>query len=91
MLRLTLLGPVDLRDAGGNELRAVLQQPKRLALLACLALTANGAYRRRDALLGLFWPDLDQEHARRERKLRIVAAVPELIARKPLTAHNAIV
>ena len=49
MLRLTLLGPVDLRDAGGNELRAVLQQPKRLALLACLALTANGAYLRRDA------------------------------------------
>ena len=64
MLRLTLLGPVDLRDEDGNELRAVLQQPKRLALLACLALTANGAYRRRDALLGLFWPDLDQEHAR---------------------------
>ncbi len=64
MLRLTLLGPVDLRGEDGNELRAVLQQPKRLALLACLALTANGAYRRRDALLGLFWPDLDQEHAR---------------------------
>ena len=64
MLRLTLLGPVDLRDADGDELRAVLQQPKRLALLACLVLTANGAYRRRDALLGLFWPDLDQEHAR---------------------------
>ena len=63
MLRLTLLGPLDLRGEDGNELRAVLRQPKRLALLACLALTANGAYRRRDALLGLFWPDLDQEHA----------------------------
>lgn len=64
MLRLNLLGPLDLRDADGNELRAVLQQPKRFALLASLVLTADGAYRRRDALLGLFWPDLDQEHAR---------------------------
>ncbi|MGN6393360.1 MAG: BTAD domain-containing putative transcriptional regulator [Gemmatimonadales bacterium] len=55
---------MDLRDAGGRELRAVLQQPKRLALLAYLAVAAPRRFHRRDSLLALFWPDLDQEHAR---------------------------
>src|SRR5260221_610803 len=30
MLRLHTLGPLDLRDDGGREVRSVLQQPKRL-------------------------------------------------------------
>ncbi len=64
MLRLKLLGPLDLRDHSGEEIRAVLQQPKRLALLTFLALTPTGGFRRRDSLVGFFWPDLDQEHAR---------------------------
>lgn len=63
-LRLRLLGGIDLRDASGAEIRPVLQQPKRLALLAALGLTATGSFRRRDSLLGMFWPELDQEHAR---------------------------
>ena len=64
MLELRTLGVVDLRDSGGGELRAVIQQPKRFALLAYLALTATGRFLRRDTLLGLFWPELDTEHAR---------------------------
>lgn len=64
MLELRTLGDVDLRIAGGAELRAVLQQPKRFALLAYLAIAAPGRYVRRDTLLGLFWPELDAEHAR---------------------------
>ncbi len=64
MLQLRLLGSLDFKDRSGAEIRAVLQQPKRLALLAYLALTPTGAFRRRDSLLGLFWPDLDAEHAR---------------------------
>ena len=64
MLRLRLLGSLDFRDHSGAEVRAVLQQPKRLALLAYLALTPAGGFRRRDSLVGLFWPDLDDEHAR---------------------------
>jgi serine/threonine-protein kinase len=42
----------------------VLAQPKRLALLAYLAASPGGPHRR-DTLLGMFWPELDQEHARR--------------------------
>jgi len=64
LLELRLLGSLDLRDPSGAEIRPVLQQPKRLSLLAYLALTPAGGFRRRDSLVGLFWPDLDGEHAR---------------------------
>jgi serine/threonine-protein kinase len=64
LLQLRLLGSLDFQDRTGAEVRAVLQQPKRLALLAYLALTPAGGFRRRDSLVGLFWPDLDEEHAR---------------------------
>ena len=64
MLTLTTLGGVDLRE-GDRELRDVLRQPKRLALLIHLALAVpRERYARRDSLLALFWPELDQEHAR---------------------------
>ncbi|MGE0554285.1 MAG: BTAD domain-containing putative transcriptional regulator, partial [Gemmatimonadales bacterium] len=64
MLTLRTLGTADLRDAKNREVRAVLQQPKRLALLVYLATAKPGRLHRRDSLLGLFWPHLDQEHAR---------------------------
>ena len=63
-IRLSVLGGVELRDATGREVSTVLRQPKRLALLACLAIHGRGGFLRRDTLLGLFWPALDQEHAR---------------------------
>ena len=64
MIELHTLGVVDLRAPDGRELRAVLRQPKRLALLAYLAVSSPRRYHRRDSLLALFWPELDQEHAR---------------------------
>ena len=64
MIRFHTLGLLDLRDAEGRELRAVLQQPKRLGLLAYLAVATPRRFHRRDSLLALFWPELDQEHAR---------------------------
>jgi serine/threonine-protein kinase len=43
-----------------------LSQPKRLGLLVYLAAATNGqAYRRRDTLLSHFWPELDEDRARR--------------------------
>ena len=65
MIRLRTLGALDLVDAGGNELRSVLAQPKRAALVAHLALAAPRGPQRRDTLLALFWPDQDEDHARR--------------------------
>ncbi len=64
MLRLRVLGAVDLRDSDGRELRTVLAQPKRVALLAFLTLASPRGAHRRDKLLALFWPDHDAEHAR---------------------------
>ena len=63
MVRLRVLGPLDLRDARGQSIDEVLRQPKRLAFLAFLAVSPR-PFLRRDALLALFWPELDSEHAR---------------------------
>ncbi|HVD33509.1 MAG TPA: hypothetical protein VNC19_08030, partial [Gemmatimonadales bacterium] len=64
MIQFHTLGRLDLRGPDGVELRSVLQQPKRLGLLAYLAVATPRRFHRRDTLLGLFWPELDQEHAR---------------------------
>jgi DNA-binding SARP family transcriptional activator/TolB-like protein/Tfp pilus assembly protein PilF len=64
MIELRTLGSLDLRGADGFELRPVLQQPKRLALLAYLAVAHPPRFFRRDTLLAMFWPELDGEHAR---------------------------
>ena len=63
MIELRTLGSLDLRQ-DGKEVHAVLKQPKRLALLAYLAINTPRRFHRRDALLGMFWPELDQSHAR---------------------------
>jgi DNA-binding SARP family transcriptional activator len=63
MIRLRILGPLDLRDDNGTEYRNILAQPKRLALLATLVVGPRG-FRRRDSLLALLWPEQDQAHAR---------------------------
>lgn len=64
MIRLRTLGGVDLRDAAGQEIRALLAQPKRLGLLVYLAIERTSGYRRRDKVVALLWPELDEEHAR---------------------------
>jgi DNA-binding SARP family transcriptional activator/TolB-like protein len=63
-VELRLLGRVSARVEPGREAAAVLAQPKRVALLAYLAAATPPGFHRRDALLALFWPEADQEHAR---------------------------
>jgi len=57
------LGGVDLSGPGGVELRSILSQSKRLALLAYLAAAPADSHRR-DTLVALLWPAGDQAHAR---------------------------
>src|SRR6266478_1149261 len=64
MIELRLLGRLSLTGADGRDVRALLGQPRRLALLAYLAAASPPGFHRRDSLLVLFWPELDQEHAR---------------------------
>src|SRR5512146_752524 len=64
MIELRTLGTLDLRTRDGPELRSILSQPKRIALLCYLALARPHGFHRRDKLLALFWPESDTEHAR---------------------------
>jgi adenylate cyclase len=63
MIRLQLLGSIELRRDGA-EVRSVLSQPKRLGLLAYLASVTPQGSVSRDRLLALFWPEADTERAR---------------------------
>ncbi|CAN5139998.1 hypothetical protein BH24GEM2_BH24GEM2_04990 [soil metagenome] len=65
MIELRTLGAIDLRHPDGSPVTSVLAQPKRLALLAFLAVKGGSGFQRRDTLLGLFWPDSDTASARR--------------------------
>src|SRR5438445_9523695 len=64
MVEFRLLGTLSLRTADGRDAGSLLSQPRRLALLAYLAAATPRGPHRRDTLLALFWPELDQEHAR---------------------------
>ena len=64
MLELRTLGGLHVRDSQGHELRAMLAAPKQAALLTYLSIATPRGFHRRDTLLALLWPELDQEHAR---------------------------
>jgi len=64
MIALRTLGALDLHASDGRDLRALLRQPKRCALLVYLALAGQEKFRRRDTMVALFWPELDDQHAR---------------------------
>ena len=64
MIEFRTLGAIDLKSVDGTSIQSVLAQPKRLALLAYIATARPSEPRRRDTLLGIFWPELDQTRAR---------------------------
>ena len=63
--RLSLLGPVDLRAPDGSRILSVLSQPRRVALLAYIAVEGHRGPVSRDRLLALFWSDRDDRRARK--------------------------
>src|SRR5438105_3477312 len=65
MIELLTLGQVRLVSEGDSDQSTPVGQPKRVALLAYLALMSGRAGRRRDELLATFWPELGDEEARR--------------------------
>jgi len=64
MYRLRTFGSLELRDADGVDVRPIVAQPRRAALLAYLAIASSGGFQRRDRLLPLFWPEQNAERAR---------------------------
>jgi DNA-binding SARP family transcriptional activator/tetratricopeptide (TPR) repeat protein len=66
MIQLQTLGCVRLQgDPSAEDAGPASAQPKRVALLAYLALMSERGPVRRDTLLALFWPELGDEEARR--------------------------
>src|SRR4051812_12686702 len=61
---LRILGSTELVGPDTADPATVVRQSKRLALLAYLALGTVDGFRRRDQIMGLFWPELDQSSAR---------------------------
>lgn len=64
LIELLTLGAIGLKDVDAGEMAALLAQPKRIALLAFLALAQPRGLHRRSTLLALFWPEKDEQHAR---------------------------
>ena len=62
--KFSLLGGVELTGIAVRSADVLLAQAKVVGLLAYLALAPSGRYQRRDRLVGLLWPELDQSHAR---------------------------
>lgn len=63
-LRLLTLGSLSLRRDDGQVLASVITQPKRLALLVYLTCAKPRGLHQRDRVLGMFWPEMDQDRAR---------------------------
>jgi DNA-binding SARP family transcriptional activator len=64
MFHLRSLGAIDLCGSDGGEVRTILAQPKRFALLTYLVVERGRGYARRDVLATLLWSDVDEAHAR---------------------------
>ena len=64
MIELRILGTLQLNASDGRDLEPLARQSKRMALLVHLAAAVPGGLHRRDTLLALFWPELDETHAR---------------------------
>jgi DNA-binding SARP family transcriptional activator/Tfp pilus assembly protein PilF len=64
MIELRTLGTIDLLGSDALRVEALLRRPKRLALLAYLAIERPAGRQRRDSLLALFWPEADGVRAR---------------------------
>jgi DNA-binding SARP family transcriptional activator/TolB-like protein len=64
MARLLTFGALELSDAVGNAIDAILSRQRRVALLVYLAVEGRGGFVRRESLFRVFWPELDQARAR---------------------------
>ena len=82
MIQIRALGGLDIRGTDRNQLRSVLAQPRRAALLVYLCVrsdaNARGFLERRDALTAMFWPDADPSAARRSLRQAIAFLRREL-------------
>src|SRR3989442_5615700 len=87
MIRLRMLGSVDLKDSQDREIQPVLRRAKLLALLGYLAAARPAGLHRRDTLVALLWPELDNAHARNSLR-QAVHAVRAALGRDAVVARG---
>ena len=78
MITFRTLGSVELEDSSTGKTFPLLAHPKRLALLTYLAESVPQGFRRRDRLLAMFWPELDEQRARRALNQAVYALRQDL-------------
>jgi DNA-binding SARP family transcriptional activator len=59
-----VLGSLDLVASEGGRVLSIVAQPKRVALLTYLAAGTDAAFKRRDRIASIFWPELEDDKAR---------------------------
>jgi serine/threonine-protein kinase len=62
--RFDVLGSLDLAASEGGRVLSIVAQPKRVALLTYLAAGTDLAFKRRDRIASIFWPELEDDKAR---------------------------
>src|SRR2546425_5104790 len=87
MIRLRILGTVGLKDSQDREVQDVLRRPKLLALLGYLAAARRRGFPRRDTLVALLWPELDNAHARNSLR-QAVHALRAALGRDAVVARG---
>jgi DNA-binding SARP family transcriptional activator len=87
MIELRLLGAPDLAGVDPADAAALLGQPKRLAVLIHLALATPRGWHRRDRLVGMLWPELDQERARTALR-KTVLTLRETLGREAIVSRG---
>lgn len=63
-LRLRAFGPLEIVAPLGGDVASVVSQPKRVGVLIHLAVARPRGFLTRDALVAMFWPEIDDARAR---------------------------
>lgn len=87
VIRLQVLGAVDVRGADGLPIAALLAQPRRLCLLTMLAIESMNGGCPRERLMATFWPDHPRAQAAANLR-QALAFLRRLLGDEVFVAHG---
>jgi DNA-binding SARP family transcriptional activator len=88
MIQLRVFGTLRLYNEQADQVGELIVQPKAIALLLYLVLARPRGFHQRDLLVALFWPELDQEHARASLR-KAVHRIRQALGDDTVTSHGA--
>lgn len=87
LIRLRVFGTARVETERQPHGEDLLTQPKALGLLVYLAIARPRGLHQRDRLVGLFWPELDQEHARSSLR-KLLHRLKQVVGEEVIAAHG---